>query len=72
MGPVADDLRASLQHALTNPDAAERLYQLMPGEPLVEEPAIDRELLMAGLLRRARGIGVPRVELRTPAIALAF
>ncbi len=72
MGSVGDDLRASLQTALTNPDAAERLYQLMPGEPLVEEPSVDRELLMAGLLRRSRGVGEPRVELRTPAITVAF
>ncbi len=71
MGSVGEDLRASVQAALTNPDAADRLYQLMPGEPLEEEPAIDRELLMAGLLRRTRGVGEARVELRTAAIAIA-
>lgn len=71
MGPVADELRGAVQSAMTRPEAAERLLQFLPGEPLVEEPSVDRGLLMAGLLRRSRSLGEPKVELRTPAIAAA-
>lgn len=72
MGPVAEDLRAAVQSVMTSPEAAERLYQLLPGEPLVEEPSVDRGLMMAGLLRRARTLGEPKVELRTPAVLATF
>ncbi len=72
MGPVGDDLRAAVQSVMTSPEAAERLYELLPGEPLVEEPMVDRELMMAGLLRRARTPGEVRVELRTPAVLATF
>ncbi|GDX79340.1 hypothetical protein LBMAG42_11510 [Deltaproteobacteria bacterium] len=72
MGPVGEELRAAVQSALTSPEVAERLYELMLGEPLVEEPSVDRDLMMAGLLRRTRELGEPKVELRTPAIAAAF
>ena len=72
MGPVADELRGAVQSALTSPEVAERLYQFMPGEPLLEEPSVDRGLLMAGLLRRSRTLGEPQMELRTPAITAAF
>lgn len=69
MGPVADELRFAMQSAMAEPDAAERLYQLMLGEPLIEEPSLDRGLLMAGLLRRSRLVGESRVELRSAALA---
>ncbi len=72
MGPVAEDLRSAVQSVMTSPEAAERLYQLLPGEPLVEEPSVDRGLMMAGLLRRARTLGEPKVELRTPAVLATF
>lgn len=72
MGPVGDDLRAAVQSVMTSPDVAERLYQLLPGEPLLEEPTLDRQLMMAGLLRRARTTGEVRVELRTPAVTATF
>lgn len=57
-------------HAMADPEIAERLFQLARGEPLVEEPALDRELMMAGLLRRVRGT-TAQVELRSPALAAA-
>ena len=72
MGPVAEELRGAVQSALTSPELTERLYQFLPGEPLVEEPHVDRGLLMAGLLRRSRALGEPKVELRTPAIVAAL
>lgn len=72
MGPVADELRAAVTAALTSPKTADRLYELLPGVPVVEDPIVDRELLMAGLLRRVRVRGDNLVELRTPAIAAAM
>ena len=68
MGPLADELRAAVQSAMRTPDTADRLQELMLGEPMIEEPSVDRELMMVGLLRRVRGVGAPRVELRTAAI----
>ncbi|MBM4368080.1 MAG: hypothetical protein FJ102_17850 [Deltaproteobacteria bacterium] len=68
MGPVADELRGAVHSVMRLPEAADRLHQLLQGEPLLEEPSVDRELLMAGLLRRARGVGPSFVELRTEAI----
>lgn len=69
MGPVTEDLRQAVQGAMATPDTADRLMHLMLGEPLIEEPMVDRGLLMAGLLRRTRGVGEPRVELRSAAFA---
>lgn len=70
LGPLADELRGAMFHAMADPEIAERLFQLARGEPLVEEPALDRELMMAGLLRRVRGT-TAQVELRSPALAAA-
>lgn len=71
MGPVADELRSAVNSALTSPRTADRFYELLHGVPLLEDPAVDRELLMAGLLRRVRVKGDNLVELRSPAIAAA-
>jgi hypothetical protein len=68
LGPLADELRGAMQSAMTDPDCAERLEMFRVGEPLVEEPMVDRGLLMAGLLRRTRHVGSPMVELRSPAL----
>lgn len=72
MGAVGDELRTAVQGAMTSPDVADRLYTLMLGEPVIEEPSVDRQLMIAGLLRRIRGPGEAHVELRSPAIAAAM
>jgi hypothetical protein len=69
MGPLADELRGAMHNAMTDPDVTERLHALMRGEPLVEEPSVDRTLLMSGLSRRTRSVGASMVELRSPALA---
>lgn len=69
MGPVAEDIRGAMMQAMAHPDVADRLYQLLLGEPMIEEPQVDRELLMAGLLRRVHQLGPPMVELRSPVLA---
>lgn len=71
MGPVGDELRSAVNAALTSPRVADRLDELLRGVPLLEDPAVDRELLMAGLLRRVRVRGDRLVELRSPAIVAA-
>lgn len=72
MGPLAEDVRGAVSMAMTSPPLAERILDLANGEPRVEEPALDDQLMMAGLIRRSRVIGVPHVELRAPALAAAF
>lgn len=71
MGPVADELRSAVNGALTSPRTADRFYELLHGVPLLEDPEVDRELHLAGLLRRVRVRGDDLVELRSPAIAAA-
>jgi hypothetical protein len=71
MGPVADELRSAVNAALTSPKTADRFYELLHGVQLLEDPTVDRELMMAGLLRRVRVRGDDLVELRSPAIAAA-
>lgn len=69
LGQLADELRGAVDIACTDEHLAERLHALRRGEALAEDPEIDRSLLDAGLLRRSRGPGGARVELRAPAIA---
>jgi hypothetical protein len=69
MGDVLADLRAAVSMALTVPANADRLHALLDGAPHPEDPAVDGPLREAGLVRAVRGLGVPRVELRAPAVA---
>jgi hypothetical protein len=69
LGPVADELRAAVEMALTAADSAERLHVLLDGDSHLEDPEVDRALLMSGVIRRVRGPGSPRVALRSPALA---
>jgi hypothetical protein len=71
MGPVADEVRGAVHAAMADADTAERLYALLQGEPLLEEPEVDHGLEMAGLLRRVRGLGAPKVELRSAELTAA-
>jgi hypothetical protein len=69
IGPIGEEIRGAVQIALTQPDTAERLHQLLDGEPRLEEPEVDPQLLMAGIVKKVRHVGGPHVALRTPAIA---
>lgn len=69
MGPVGEELRAAVSMAMTQTETSERLHELFDGEAHLEEPDLDRTLLMSGLVRRVRSAGFPRVALRSPAIA---
>lgn len=71
IGPLAEELRASVAVALTDPEVAGRFYALGEQGALDEHPVHDLPLLHAGLARRVRGRhGTVQVELRTPALAL--
>lgn len=72
MGPVAEDVRGAVSMAMTSASLADRLLNLANGEPLAEDPEVDDQLIMAGLIRRSRVTGVPHVELRAPALAAAL
>ena len=48
---------------------ADRLYDLIPGEPLKHAPEVDDALTMAGLIRPVRSHGQDHVEIRAPAIS---
>lgn len=69
MGPVAEELRSAVAMAMTTSDTADRLQSLLDGEPHVTDPDVDRSLLLAGIVRRVRGCGLPQVALRAPALA---
>jgi hypothetical protein len=72
MGPLADDVRGAVNMAMTSPPLADRIHELANGEPRIEAPEVDDQLIMAGLIRRSRLVGLPHVELRAPALAAAF
>ncbi len=68
LGPLADDIRSAVDIASSDPVVAERLDLFLEGAALDEEPVVDRNLIMAGLLRRTAVEGSERVVLRAPAI----
>lgn len=71
VGPLADELRASVATVLSDPDVAGRFYALGDRGYAPEHPQLDAPLLNAGLARRVRGRpGGPFVELRSPALTL--
>lgn len=69
LGAVADELRGAVDIAASDAGLADRLMDLLPGEPLTLAPDVDQPLLDAGLLRAVRSPGPPRVAIRAPAIA---
>ena len=70
VGGLADEMRASVAIALTDPDVAGRFFTLAESGAQLEDPVRDGPLLMAGLARRTRLHGVRQVELRTPSLML--
>jgi len=69
MGPLADELRGVVDIVAAHGDLSDRLHELVSGEPLEEVEEVDHALRMAGLVRRVRGHGGPRVIIRAPAIS---
>ena len=68
IGPLAEEIRFAVDIVNADSALADRLDELLAGEPLVEVPQVDRPLMMAGLLRKVRMPGEDRVLLRAPAI----
>lgn len=70
VGGLADEMRASVAMALTDPTTASRFFSLAESGAQVEDPVLDGPLIIAGLARRTRVHGTPHVELRTPSLML--
>ncbi|MCB9762451.1 MAG: hypothetical protein H6739_21820 [Alphaproteobacteria bacterium] len=68
MGQLADEIRGAVHIVSSDSALADRMEQLLRGEPLVEIPTLDRTLMLAGLLKTVRLPGEDRVLLRGPAI----
>ena len=68
MGALADEIRGAVNIVSSDPHLADRLEALRSGEPVVEVPALDKPLTLAGLLKRVRTPGEELVMLRAPAI----
>jgi hypothetical protein len=70
LGRIGDELRGAIDIATADDAAADRLHDLLDGEPRLELPAVDRGLWMAGLVRRLPPVGTEAmVVLRAPAFA---
>jgi hypothetical protein len=69
LGSVVDEIRGAVDIVHMDSALADRLYELLPGEPVVEAPEVDDALALAGLVRKVRTHGVNHVRLRAPAIA---
>lgn len=66
MGPVAAEMRAAVDQAVSLDPLADRLMSLRPDEPETEAPEVDVPLLRAGLVRRVRAPGGDKIQLRAP------
>jgi hypothetical protein len=69
LGPLADEIRGAVDIVHMDSALADRLYDLVPGEPVPVAPEVDDALTLAGLVRRVRAHGEEQVQLRAPAIA---
>lgn len=69
LGSVVDEIRGAVDIVHMDSALADRLYDLVPGEPLQREPEVDEALAMAGLIRPVKCHGEDKVKLRAPAIA---
>lgn len=69
LGSVVDEIRGAVDIVHMDSALADRLYDLVPGEPLKREPEVDEALAMAGLIRPVKCHGEDKVKLRAPAIA---
>jgi hypothetical protein len=69
LGSVADEIRGAVDIVHMDSGLADRLYDLVAGEPVTRVPEVDDALVMAGLIRTVKGHGEDKVQLRAPAIA---
>ena len=69
LGTLADEIRGAVDIVHMDSALADRLYDLVPGEPVAVAPEVDDPLTLAGLVRRVRAHGDEQVQLRAPAIA---
>ena len=69
LGAVVDEIRGAVDIVHMDSALADRLYDLIPGEPLKHAPEVDDALTMAGLIRPVRSHGQDHVEIRAPAIS---
>lgn len=70
-GHLGEEIRTAVQGVMTAPDTAERFMTLLDGDARDFEPDLDDALLLAGVIRRVRKPGAPKVALRSPAIVAA-
>ncbi len=68
LGTVVDEIRGAVDIVHMDSALADRLYDLIPGEPLDYAESVDDALAMAGLVRPVKSHGADKVQLRTPAI----
>ena len=69
LGTVVDEIRGAVDIVHMDSALADRLYDLIPGEPLKRAPEVDDALTMAGLVRPVKRHGDDHVEIRAPAIS---
>jgi hypothetical protein len=67
LGPVADEVRSTLDIITAHDGFCDRLQQLSSGSAMYEREDVDKPLIMAGLVRRLRVHGESQVTLRAPA-----
>lgn len=68
-GALGEELRGAVEIVSAHEQLADRLSQLLDGEPQPLDEAVDRALLSAGLLRALRAPSGLLVALRAPAVA---
>jgi hypothetical protein len=68
-GGLVDEMRGAIEIVEAHDLLADRLQSLLDGEALPREEAVDRPLLLSGLVRPERRRGQDIVRLRAPAIA---
>ena len=69
LGPMADEIRGAVDIVHMDSALADRLYDLVIGEPVTRAPEVDDALTMAGLVRDVKSHGEDKIQLRTPAIS---
>lgn len=69
MGRLADEMRGAVDIVAASDPLADRLFELLDGEPAQARPEVDMALVQAGLVRELRVGGDAQVALRAPAIA---
>jgi len=69
LGTVVDEIRGAVDIVHMDSALADRLYDLIPGEPMDYAAEVDDSLALAGLVRPVKSHGDKKVELRAPAIS---